>query len=88
MEHAVTLSVRDSAALLDATCGAGVGDPYVAPPPARPYRQEVGADPGALRIAFTSLAPNGAKVETLKGGDYVRLWINKGGNHYLVHFPV
>ena len=29
----------------------------------------------------------GAKVETLKGGDYVRLWINKGGNHYLVHFP-
>jgi len=30
---------------------------------------------------------NGAKVETLKGGDYVRLWINKGGNHYLVHFP-
>src|SRR5882724_9491009 len=64
VEHAVTLSVRDSAALLDATCGAGAGDPYVAPPPARPYRQEVGADPGALRIAFTSLAPNGAKVET------------------------
>ena len=64
VEHAVTLSVRDSAALLDATCGAGVGDPYVAPPPARPYRQEVGADPSALRIAFTSLAPNGAKVET------------------------
>jgi len=64
VEHAVTLSVRDSAALLDATCGAGVGDPYVAPPPARPYRQEIGADPGALRIAFTSLAPNGAKIET------------------------
>jgi hypothetical protein len=30
---------------------------------------------------------NGSKVETLKGGDYQRLWINKGGNHYLVHFP-
>src|SRR5450759_3118742 len=30
---------------------------------------------------------NSAKVETLKGCDYVRLWINKGGNHYLVHFP-
>ena len=30
---------------------------------------------------------NAAKVETLKGGDYMRLWINKGGNHYLVHFP-
>src|SRR5437870_4220611 len=32
--------------------------------------------------------PNSAKVETLKGGDYMRLWINKSGNHYLVHFPV
>jgi amidase len=63
IEHAVTLSVRDSAALLDATSGPGAGDPYVAPPPARPFRQEVGADPGALRIAFTSLAPNGAKIE-------------------------
>jgi len=31
---------------------------------------------------------NSAKVETLKGGDYMRLWINKGGNHYLMHFPV
>ena len=31
---------------------------------------------------------NGSKVEALKGGDYQRLWINKGGNHYLVHFPV
>ena len=63
IEHAVSLSVRDSATLLDATCGPGPGDPYVAPPPARPFTQEVGADPGALRIAFTSLTPNGAKVE-------------------------
>src|SRR6266478_5545599 len=31
--------------------------------------------------------PNSAKVETLKGGDYVRVWFNKGGNHYLVHLP-
>ena len=29
----------------------------------------------------------GSKVETLKGGDYLRVWINKGGNHYLMHFP-
>ena len=28
---------------------------------------------------------NMAKVETLKGGEYVRVWINKGGNHYLIH---
>ena len=63
VEHAVTLSVRDTAALLDATCGPGAGDPDVAPSPARPFRAEVGADPGTLRIAHTSLAPNGAKVE-------------------------
>jgi hypothetical protein len=31
---------------------------------------------------------NASKVEMLKGGNYLRLWINKGGNHYLVHFPV
>jgi hypothetical protein len=28
----------------------------------------------------------GAKVETLKGGDYLRVWLNKGGTYYLVHF--
>jgi hypothetical protein len=30
---------------------------------------------------------NASKVETLKGGDFVRVWINKGGNHYLLHMP-
>jgi hypothetical protein len=29
----------------------------------------------------------GSKVETLKGGDYVRVWINRGGNYYLIHLP-
>jgi len=52
--HAVTWSVRDSAALLDATSGPDVGDPYWAPPPARPFLQEVGRDPGPLRIALTT----------------------------------
>ncbi len=55
-EHALTRSVRDSAALLDATCGPDLGDPYWAPPPARPFLEEVGADPGRLRIAFTTRA--------------------------------
>jgi hypothetical protein len=35
----------------------------------------------------TPPASGAAKVETLKGGDYVRVWINKGGNYYLVHLP-
>jgi len=51
--HAVTRSVRDSAALLDIAAGAEPGDPYAAPPPARPYLAEVGREPGSLRIALT-----------------------------------
>jgi hypothetical protein len=30
---------------------------------------------------------NGSKVELLKGGDYYRVWINRGGNHFLIHLP-
>ena len=55
-EHALTRSVRDSAALLDATEGPDVGDPYWAPPRTRPYAEEVGADPGRLRIAVSTTA--------------------------------
>jgi amidase len=61
-EHALTLTVRDSAALLDATAGLGAGDPYTVPPPARPFLQECGADPGRLHIAFTTVTPNEAPV--------------------------
>ncbi len=61
-EHALTLSVRDSAALLDATAGLGAGDPYTAPSPARPFLQECGVDPGRLRIALTTATPNDAPV--------------------------
>jgi amidase len=53
-EHAVTRSVRDSAALLDATRGPDLGAPYAAPDPVRPFLAEVEADPGRLRIAYTS----------------------------------
>ncbi|HTZ09998.1 MAG TPA: amidase family protein [Acidimicrobiales bacterium] len=49
-ELAVTRTVRDTAAVLDAVAGAVPGDPYVAPAPVRPYVEEVGADPGRLRI--------------------------------------
>ena len=62
VEHAVTLSVRDCAALLDATEGPDVGDPYWAPPPERPFLEEVGADPGRLRIAFSTESPMGTLV--------------------------
>jgi amidase len=61
--HAVTRTVRDSAALLDATSGPDVGDPYWAPPPARPFLDEVGRDPGRLRIALTTKPWNGQPVD-------------------------
>ncbi len=62
VEHAVTRSVRDSAALLDATSGPDSGDPYWAPPPIRPFMMEVGADPGKLRIAFTTRTATNVSV--------------------------
>jgi len=62
VRHAVTRSVRDSAALLDATEGPDLGDPYWAPPKARPFLQEVGADPGRLRIAFSTGTLTGLPV--------------------------
>ncbi len=60
-EHAVTRSVRDSAALLDATAGPDVGDPYWAPPPQRPFLEEVSADPGRLKVALSPDFPFSAK---------------------------
>jgi amidase len=54
VEHVVARSVRDVASALDATHGPAPGDPYVAPPPTRPYAEELGADPGSLRIAIVT----------------------------------
>ncbi|MFC3077549.1 amidase [Phenylobacterium terrae] len=54
MQHAVTRSVRDSAALLDVVSRPQVGDPYFLAPPERPFVEEVGREPGKLRIAFTT----------------------------------
>ena len=53
-DHVLTRSVRDSAAMLDASAGPDPGAPYFAPPPPRPFLQDVETDPGKLRIAFTS----------------------------------
>jgi len=52
VEHVLTRSVRDTAAILDAVAGTLPGELFVAPPPHRPYREEVGADPGRLRIGL------------------------------------
>jgi len=62
VSHVITRSVRDSAAMLDATQGQDAGAPYVIPPPEHPYLQEIGRDPGSLKIAFTSASPIGTPV--------------------------
>ena len=54
INHALTRSVRDCAALLDATQGGDVGAPYEIKLPQRPYLEEVATAPGRLRIAFTT----------------------------------
>ncbi len=63
VRHAVTRSVRDSAAVLDVISRPMPGDPYFAPPPARPFAAEVGADAGRLRIGVRTVAP-GAMAAT------------------------
>jgi amidase len=62
-EHAVTRSVRDSAAFLDATEGPRPGDPYYAARPSRPYVEEIRATPGRLRVAFTTTSFTGTSVD-------------------------
>jgi amidase len=61
-EHVVSRSVRDSAAILDLTSAPAVGEPYWAPPPSRPFADEVGGRVDRLRIAVTTTAPNGEAV--------------------------
>ncbi|MCC6646201.1 MAG: amidase [Polyangiaceae bacterium] len=54
IEHAITRSVRDSAALLDATCAPEPGRLFAAPTPERPFLEETRRAPGRLRVAFTT----------------------------------
>ncbi|MGH2748186.1 MAG: amidase [Actinomycetota bacterium] len=63
-EGPIARSVSDAAALLDVMSGYETGDPYWAPPPERPFADEVGRAPGPLRVAFTGETPNGAPVDS------------------------
>jgi amidase len=62
VEHVLTRSVRDSAAMLDATHGPDAGAPLEIPPPLRPFLDELGADPGTLRIAWSTEPTLGSRV--------------------------
>src|SRR6266849_6668321 len=61
--HVLSISVRDSAVMLDAVHGPEPSSPYLAPPPERPFLEEVGRAPGRLRIAFTDKSPYGDAID-------------------------
>jgi len=63
VDHIVCRSVRDSAAMLDATGYPQAASPYAPPPKAGPYLDEVGRSPGKLRIAWSSQTPNGRPID-------------------------
>ncbi|MGH2686082.1 MAG: amidase [Actinomycetota bacterium] len=68
-ELAVTRSVRDTAAILDEVAGWRPGDPYEVAPPTRPFIEEVGADPGRLRIGVLIEAENGVHADCVAAAD-------------------
>jgi len=63
VDHVVSRTVRDSAAMLDHTGVPIPGSAYPAPPKARPYVEEVGASPGRLKIAFSGETPSGQVLD-------------------------
>lgn len=54
IEHVITRSVRDSAAMLDAIAGMDPGAPYGAPPADRPFLAELSRPTGRLRVGVTT----------------------------------
>lgn len=62
VQHVITRSVRDSAAMLDATCAPDVGAPYIIEPPQKPYLEEIKRNPDTLKIAFSTRSPLGTPV--------------------------
>lgn len=89
VEHCVSRTVRDSAALLDATRGPGIGDTVIAPPPARPYVEELGADPGRLRIGILDHHAQGGRVdaEVTEAAQAVGKLLESLGHHVEAAWP-
>lgn len=63
VEHALTRSVRDSAALLDVTKGPGVGDPYASPVLPGSLLETLEREPGPLRVAVQTAPVSGTPVD-------------------------
>ncbi len=63
VDHVVSRTVRDSAAMLDATCAPQPASPYAYPPRERPYMEEIERAPGKLRIAWSTETPAGDPID-------------------------
>ncbi len=87
--HCVSRTVRDSAALLDASAGPDVGDPYWAPPPAGRFLDEVGREPGRLRVALCTSPWNGVAVdpECARAAEDAARLCERLGHHVFVARP-
>ncbi|MDP9607515.1 UNVERIFIED_ORG: amidase [Variovorax paradoxus] len=60
--HAISRSVRDSAAMLDVLGGADLGAPYAAPTPANGFLEATRREPGNLRVGLIEASPNGTPI--------------------------
>lgn len=83
VQHVVSRTVRDSAAMLDATDMPDSESPFPAPPKQRPYLLEVSTQPGRLRIAFSSETPSGipAHPEVRAALEKTAHWLEALGHH-------
>ena len=89
VELCVSRSVRDTAALLDAVHGPGIGDSVVAPPPLRPYADEVGAPTGSLRIGFVTTKFTGEAIhpDCVVAVEHTARLLESLGHHVSPGFP-
>jgi amidase len=89
VELCVSRSVRDTAALLDAVHGPGVGDTIIAPPPHRPYLDEVGAPTGKLRIGFVTTKFTGEAIhpDCVTAVEHTARLLEGLGHHVEPAFP-
>jgi amidase len=87
--HVVTRSVRDTARILDCVHGAMPGDPYVAPPPARPYAGEIGAPCRGLRVGVMTAKPGGGMphAECVRAAERAAEALAQAGHHVEASHP-
>ena len=85
VDHVVSRSVRDSAAMLDCTGYPEPASPYAPPPKARPYLEEITKSPGRLRIAYSTETPNGRPIHAENQAAFEKtIELLKGLGHELV----